>query len=62
MNKPAESYIKRGLEIESLQVRVCSDLKRDAQIASEKLNTSLNRLVEAALKWYLEQLKKEGEL
>lgn len=62
MKKPAERYIKRSIEIESLQVRVDSNLKRQVEMAAKKLNSSLNRFSEAALNFYLEALKKDGTL
>lgn len=60
--KPAASYIKRCVELESLQVRISHELKQKAELAADKLGTSLNRLAEAAIDWYIEQLKKEGSL
>jgi predicted HicB family RNase H-like nuclease len=59
---PAEAYIKRGIELESLQVRVSAALKLKAEIAAEKLGTSLNRFTEAALNWYIKQLEKDGSI
>jgi predicted HicB family RNase H-like nuclease len=57
MRKPIESYIKRNVETQSMQVRVSAKLKFDAELTAKAMNTSLNRLVEAALEYYLEQLK-----
>ena len=62
MKKPTESYIKRNIEMVSLQTRIDHDLKKEAEKAAQALGTSLNRFVEAALLWYLDQLKKEGTL
>lgn len=59
---PTQSYIKRGIETVSVQIRIDSELKHEAEKARLKLGTSLNRLVEAAIKWYLVELKKEGSL
>jgi predicted HicB family RNase H-like nuclease len=60
--KPAAAYIHRGIEREALMTRVPPDLNNQVDLASGKLGTSKNLFVEAALRWYLEQLKKEGSL
>lgn len=60
--QPALSYIHRNAELVNLQTRILPELKEEAEHAAEQLGTSLNRLVEGALKWYLIQLKKEGSI
>jgi predicted HicB family RNase H-like nuclease len=60
--EPAAAYIKRGVETVSMQTRISAELKHEAEMAADKLGTSLNRLNEAALIWYLKQLEKDGSL
>jgi predicted transcriptional regulator len=62
IDKPALSWIRRGLEMESTQLRLPSEVKKETMEAAEKLDTSMNHFVEAAIKWYLDALKKEGSL
>ena len=60
--KPAERFIQRNLELVSLQTRVPIELKEEIDQVSEQLETSQARFVEAAVKWYIDALKKEGSL
>jgi hypothetical protein len=60
--KPAEKYIKRGVELEQMQTRIDCELKRGVERAAAVLDTSLNRFVEAALKWYLDALRRDGDI
>lgn len=59
---PVVSHIHRNEELAGLQLRIPVYVKADAENAAVHLGTSMNRLVEAAIIWYLEALKKEGSL
>jgi len=61
-NTNAISYIRKPLENEPLQLRIPGDLKRELQTAAKQINTSTNQFVEAAIRMYLDSLKKEGNL
>lgn len=61
--KPVAKYIKRPeVPTASLQLRIDTKLKAQAKAAAVKMNTSVNRLAEAAIKLYLEMAKKEGSI
>jgi predicted HicB family RNase H-like nuclease len=58
----AVGFIKRDTEVVRLMVRIPPELKAEIEDASEKLDCSINKFTEAALNWYLANLKKEGSL
>lgn len=60
--KPSLSYIKRQEPVIALKLKILPELKHEAESASAKLGTSLNRFVEASVKWYLDALKKDGSI
>lgn len=62
MEKPAESYIHRMVELTQIHTRIPEDVKEQAESACDKLGTSMQRFIEASLRWYLEELKKEGSI
>lgn len=62
IEKPAKAYLRRAQATEKLQLRIDVFLKLKAETEAKKLNTSINRLTEAALKWYLDELEKTANL
>lgn len=59
MEAPPKSYIKLKQEIAHMQCRISVEVKERARIKAISLNTSLNRLVEAALRYYCDELEKK---
>ncbi len=65
MNRKKESaagYIKRGPELDAVYARIPKSLKNELEMAAEKLDISLNKLVEASIHYYLEKLKEENSI
>jgi predicted HicB family RNase H-like nuclease len=60
--KRAESFIRRDVELVQIAVRIPPELKAEAEMASERVDTSMNRFIEAALTWYIQKLKEEGSI
>lgn len=60
--KPAEGYLHRGVDVVPILTRIPPELKEEAELAADKLGTSLNRFIESSLRWYLDALKKEGSI
>lgn len=54
--RPAESYIKRNIEVVPIVVRIPETLKEESERMAAQLDTSMNRFVEAALRWYIVEL------
>lgn len=58
--KPIESYItRRTIELVHLRTKIDINLKKEAQEWAEKLETSLNRFVEASIKYYIDSWKEQ---
>lgn len=57
--KPARSYLKRHTPMAHLQLRVEEPLKERARVKAQQLDTSLNCLTEAAIRYYLDQLERK---
>jgi predicted HicB family RNase H-like nuclease len=62
MKPTSDKYIKRRVRGESFQLRIEPKVKAQCKLAAKKLNSSLNKLGEAALIFYIEALKKDGAL
>lgn len=52
-------FIEQKPKVASVPLRIPEELKQEATVAAQALDISLNRFIEASIKCYLEELKKE---